>query len=60
MTEIEQLKQIREKIDSIDQQLHELINQRAQYALKVAEIKQRSKSATLLSPRTRSSNTASN
>lgn len=45
MTEAEQLKKIREKIDVIDQHLQQLINQRAQCALEVAKIKQRSKSA---------------
>ncbi len=40
MTEEEELKAIRERIDRIDEQIQELINQRAEAARQVAEIKQ--------------------
>jgi chorismate mutase/prephenate dehydratase len=42
MTEAEQLLVLRDQIDSIDQQIQGLINQRAQCAQKVAEVKQAS------------------
>lgn len=39
MSEAEQLAQIRGRIDTIDRQLHELLNQRAEAAMEVARIK---------------------
>ncbi len=41
MSEAQELEQLRQSIDAIDQQIHELINQRAQCAQSVAEVKQK-------------------
>ena len=39
MSEAEELGKIRDRIDAVDQQIHELLNQRAQAAMEVARIK---------------------
>ncbi len=41
MSEAQELEQLRQSIDSIDRQIHELINQRARCAQQVAEVKQK-------------------
>lgn len=41
MSEAQELEQLRQSIDAIDQQIHELINQRAQCAQRVADVKQK-------------------
>ncbi len=41
MSEAQELEQLRQSIDAIDQQIHELINQRARCAQQVAEVKQK-------------------
>lgn len=39
--EAEELGKLREKIDSVDKQIHQLVNERASYAMQVADVKKR-------------------
>ncbi|MGA0937688.1 MAG: chorismate mutase, partial [Sedimenticolaceae bacterium] len=39
MSDAEQLGKIRDRIDAIDEQVHQLLNQRAEAAMEVARIK---------------------